>query len=67
MRKFVEKRQFGIPLNTFVEIEISGKQARKIRKWIDAGDVIGVFPYACGNVLVLANATKLWGFKDHGE
>jgi hypothetical protein len=62
---FAEKRMFAIPLDTFVEIEISGKQARKIRRWIKDGDVIGVFPYAHGNVLVLTNATKLWGSKDH--
>lgn len=65
--KFVEKRHFAIPLSTFVEIKISSQQARKIRRWIGAGDVIGVFPYAHGNVLVLTNATKLRSFKDHSR
>jgi hypothetical protein len=58
--KFVEKRQFAIPLETFVEMDISEEQRAKILKWIDDGDIIGVFPYATGLPrLVLTNQTKL--------
>jgi hypothetical protein len=58
--KFVEKRQFAIPLETFVEMDISEEQRSKILKWIDDGDIIGIFPYATGLPrLVLTNQTKL--------
>jgi hypothetical protein len=58
--KFVEKRLFAIPLETFVEMEISEEQRSKILKWIEEGDIIGVFPYATGLPrLVLTNQTKL--------
>jgi hypothetical protein len=58
--KFVEKRQFAIPLETFVEMDISEEQRAKILKWIDDGDIIGIFPYATGLPrLVLTNQTKL--------
>lgn len=57
---FVEKRQSAIPLETFVEIDISEEQRSKILKRIDDGDIIGVFPYATGLPrLVLINQTKL--------
>jgi hypothetical protein len=58
--KFVEKRQFAIPLETFVEMDISEEQRSKILKWIEDRDIIGVFPYATGLPrLVLTNQTKL--------
>lgn len=59
--KFVETRQFAIPLETFVEMDISEEEQRaKILKWIENGDIIGVFPYATGLPrLVLMNQTKL--------
>jgi hypothetical protein len=58
--KFVEKRQFAIPLETFVEMDISEEQRTKILKWIDGTDIIGIFPYATGLPrLVLINQTKL--------
>lgn len=62
--KFVEKRQFAMPLETFVEMDISEEQRSKILKWIDDNDVIGVFPYATGVPrLVLTNETKLHKLK----
>jgi hypothetical protein len=58
--KFVSKRVFAMPQETFVEMDISEEQRVKILKWIDAGDIIGVFPYATGLPrLVLTNQTKL--------
>jgi hypothetical protein len=62
--KFVEKRQFAMPLETFVEMDISEEQRSKILKWIDTDDIIGVFPYATGLPrLVLINQTKLKKWK----
>ena len=57
--KFVEKRQFGIPLDTFVEVELSEKDAQKIREWINAYDSVFVVPEGFSNVIVLLNQTKL--------
>ena len=58
--KFVSKRVFAYPLEMFVEMDISEEQRSKILKWIDDGDIIGVFPYATGLPrLVLTNQTKL--------
>jgi len=58
--KFVEKRQFATPLETFVEMDISEEQRSKILKWIENGDIIGIFPYATGLPrLVLINQTRL--------
>lgn len=40
-------------------MDISEEQRSKILKWIDDGDIIGVFPYATGLLrLVLTNQTK---------
>ncbi len=62
--KFVEKRQFAIPLETFVEIDISEKERSKILKWIYNYDIIGIFPYSTGLPrLVLTNETKLKKWK----
>lgn len=57
--RFVSKRVFALPLSMFVEIDISEEQRSKILKWIDDGDIIGIFPYATGlSRLVLRNETK---------
>ena len=62
--KFVSKRHFAIPLETFVEMDISEEQRSKILKWIQNNDNIGIFPYATGLPrLVLINQTKLDAWK----
>jgi len=61
--KFIEKRKFGIPLDTFVEIELSANEISRIRGWIKNGDSIRVCPYHRGSRVVLVNETKLWGLK----
>lgn len=59
LERFIEKRQFAIPLETFVEIDIPENTRSKILQWIENGDVIGIYPYATGlSRLVLINETK---------
>ena len=57
--KFAEKRKFGIPLDIFVEIELSEKDAIKIRQWIKNHNAILVCPEGFSDVIVLINQTKL--------
>jgi hypothetical protein len=56
--KFAEKRKFGIPLDTFVEIELSKKDIAKIQGWIKNRDSISIIP-STSNFIVLLNETKL--------
>jgi len=63
--KFAEKRKFGIPLDTFVEIELSEKDAIKIRQWIKNHDAVAVCPEGFSNAIVLINQTKLTLQKQH--
>lgn len=55
--KFAEKRKFGIPLDTFVEIELSKKDVSEIAEWIKNGDSIGIYA-SHSNFIVLLNHTK---------
>lgn len=48
-----------IPVDVCSDVEISGKQARKLQKWIDAGDDI-VVDSSLAHALVLVNATRIW-------
>jgi len=57
--KFAEKRHFGIPLDTFIEIQLSEKDAIKIRQWIKNHDTVAVFPEGFSYRIVLINQTKL--------
>lgn len=57
--KFYDGRKFGIPLDTFVEVELSEKDAIKIREWINANDSVAVVPRGFSNVIILLNNTKL--------
>lgn len=55
--KFVEKQEFHIPSDMFVEIKLSEKEFSKIAEWIENDDSIGVFARS-GNFIVLINDTK---------
>jgi len=55
--KFAEKRKFGIPLDTFVEIELLKKDIAKIQGWIKNRDSISIIP-STSNFIVLLNETK---------
>ena len=57
--KFAEKRHFGIPLDTFIEIQLSEKDAIKIRQWIKNHDTVAVYSEGFSNAIVLINETKL--------
>jgi len=65
--KFYDGRKFGIPLDTFVEVRLSEKDAIKIRGWIKAGDSVFVAPEGFGNIIVLLNQTKLDAWNSNKE
>jgi hypothetical protein len=54
--KFVKKRKYALPLDTFIEIELSKKNKAKIQGWIKNRDSISIVPSA--NSIVLLNETK---------
>jgi len=60
LERFVEKRQFSIDQECFILLsQVSRHNLDKLRKWLNKGDRIVLFPSYADNELALVNATIL--------
>ena len=65
--RFVEKRQFAIPLDTFIELWLSEKDAVKYALWMKRGDSVEIVPFHSGKAVVILNRSLLnKGNEKHG-
>ena len=57
--KFVEKRKFALPKETFVVTKLPKEELRKIMDWKRGGDKITIWPCLSTSELVLVNESLL--------
>lgn len=59
--KFVKRRHFAWPHDSFVELKLSPKNTLKIQEWEKNGDDIQIVPHYKWQFIVIKNETKRKG------
>jgi hypothetical protein len=59
--KFVKRRHFAWPRDSFLEIKLSARNALKIQEWVKNGDDVQIIPHYKWRFIVLKNETKREG------